>query len=82
MEATGQLPQPLQQVVADAKRVGHRRESRVDGTDADEEARVHHVQIVQLVRPAVDVEHRSSWIGPEAARARLMGDAGNRDRLA
>ena len=48
----------LEQVVADAQRVGHRGQRRVDGADAREEARVDDVEVVELVRPAVGVEHR------------------------
>ena len=47
--------QPLEQVVADAQRVRHRRQRRVDRADAREDARVDDVEVVELVRLAVDV---------------------------
>src|SRR3954468_6105987 len=71
--------EPLEQVVADAERVRHRGQGRVDGADAREEARVDDVQVVELVRLAVDVEHRLGRVNAEAARAGLMGAARDRD---
>jgi hypothetical protein len=63
--ASGRVPlpgvtvsaQPLQQVLADPKGVGDDGERGVDGTDGDEEARIDHVEVVELVGLAVDVEH-------------------------
>ena len=72
-------PHPLEQVVADAQRVGHRRQRRVDRPDAREEARVDDVQVVQLMRLAVDVQHRRCGMGAEAARPRLVRDARHGD---
>src|SRR3954453_1035761 len=69
----------LEQVVADAQAVGHRRERRVHRPDAREEARVDDVEVVDLVRPAVAVEHGARRVVPEAARAGLVGDARHRD---
>jgi hypothetical protein len=43
-------------VIADADRVRHDRERRVDRADAPEKAGVDDVQVVQLVRLAVYVE--------------------------
>src|SRR5262245_9143065 len=71
--------QPFEQVIADTEGVGHRRERRVHGADAGEEARVDDVQVVDLVRTAVDVEHRRRGIGPEPAGAGLVGAAGDGD---
>ena len=65
--------QPLEQVVADAQRVGHRGQRRVHRADAREEAGVDDVEVVELVRLAVDVEHRGRGIGAEAAGAGLVG---------
>src|SRR5690349_23924230 len=48
----------LEQVVAHAQPVRHRRERRVHGADAREEARVDDVEVVDLVRATVDVQHR------------------------
>src|SRR3954453_13576943 len=72
----------LEQVVAHAQRVGHRRERRVHRPDAREEARVDDVEVVDLVRAAVRVEHRRRRVGAEAARPRLEGDAGDGDLVA
>ena len=47
---------PVQQMVADADRVGHGGERGVHSSDAREEARIDDVQVVDLVRFAVDIE--------------------------
>ena len=47
------LAQPLRQMLTHPDRVRHRRERRVHGADAREEARVDDVQVVELVRLAV-----------------------------
>src|SRR3954447_536574 len=67
--------EPLEQVVSDAERVRHRRERRVHRADAREEARVDDVEVVDLVRAAVGVEHRGRGIAAEAAGPGLVGDA-------
>ena len=71
-----QLPRGLrrafEQVVADPYGVRHRGQSRVHCADAGEEARVDHVQVVELVGLAVLVQHRRRGIAPEAARAGLV----------
>src|SRR5580698_6809111 len=54
--------EPLKQVVGDAQPVGHRRQSRVDRADAGEEARVDYVQVVELVRLAVNIQHGGSRV--------------------
>ena len=51
------LPQSLEEVVADPEGVGHRREGRIHRADAREDACVDDVQVVELVRLAVHVEH-------------------------
>ena len=48
--------EPLEQVVADAQRVGHRRQRRVHGARGREEAGVDDVEVVEVVGLAVDVE--------------------------
>src|SRR5690242_11042575 len=74
----GRLPsrpsgaEALEKVVADPQRVGHGRQGRVHGADAGEEARVDDVEVVDLVRAAVGVEHRGGRIAPEAAGAGLV----------
>src|SRR3954464_14711670 len=67
------------EVLADPDGVGHGRERRVHRADAREEARVDDVEVVDLMRLAVGVEHRRSGVGAEPAGARLVGDAGHRD---
>src|SRR4029453_16701894 len=57
----------LEQVVANAERVGHRRQRGVHRADAREEARVDDIEVVELVRLAVGVEHRRRGIGAESA---------------
>ena len=37
------------EVVGDSKRVCHGGQGRIDGTDTREEARIHHVQVVEIV---------------------------------
>src|SRR4051794_8411022 len=59
--------------------VGHRGQRRVDRADAREEARVDDVEVVELVRAAVGVEHGARRVSAEAARAGLMCDARDRD---
>ena len=63
----------LEEVVADAQRVRHRGQRRVHRADAREEARVDDVEVVDLVRAAVGVEHRRRRVGAEAARCRPGG---------
>src|SRR6185437_12722366 len=70
---------PRQQVVADAQRVGHRRERRVHGPDTGEDARVDDVEVVELVRAAVAVDRRCGRIVAAAAGARLVRHARHRD---
>ena len=72
-------PQPLEQVVADPQGIGHRRKRRVHRADAREEARVDHVEVVELVRAAVGVQHGRLRVGAEAAGAGLVGHARDRD---
>src|SRR5947208_17152613 len=50
--------QPRSQVIADAERVRHDGQRRVHGAGGREEARVHDVQVVEVVRLAVPVERR------------------------
>ena len=71
--------QPLCEMLGHPNGIGHRRQRRVHGADADEEAGVDDVQIVELVSFAVDVEDRGLRIGAEAAGAGLMSHARDRD---
>mgnify|MGYP000468372158 CR=1 FL=1 len=61
--------------VADAERVRHDRQRGVHGRRRREEPAVDDVEVVDVVRPAVDVEHRGPRIGAEAAGAVLMRHA-------
>ena len=93
--ASGQPAQPglpltrsrALQVVADPQRVGHDGERRVHRRRGREEAAVHHVEVVDLVRLAVRVERRGLRVAPEAdrcrsgARRRRAGCAAPRKRL-
>src|SRR5277367_3790650 len=73
------LAQALEQVIADAQRVGDGGQRGVDGSDAGEEAGVHDVQVVEIVGLAVHVEDRSSGVGAETTGARLVSNAGDRN---
>src|SRR3954463_6825659 len=76
------LPEPLEQVVANAQRVGHCRQRRVHGAGRGEEAGVDYVEVVYVVGFAVDVERGPAGIGAEAHGAALVRDAGDGDLLA
>jgi Zincin-like metallopeptidase len=73
-------PQPLQQVISYADRIGNRGQGRVHRPDTDKETRVHDIQIVELMRLAVRVQHGRLRVLAEPARPCLMGTAGDRDR--
>src|SRR6187200_1426986 len=77
--ASGGLAEPLREVLADTDGVGHRRQRRVHRADAREEAGVDDVQVVELVRLAVDVEDRGLRVRAEPTRPSLVGDAGGGD---
>src|SRR5688500_6770938 len=55
----------LGEVLAHTDTVGHRREGRVHGADAREEAGVDDVEVVDLVGLAVRIEHGRGGVGPE-----------------
>src|SRR3954453_599819 len=69
-------------MVADAQRVGHRRQRRVHGGGGREEARVDDVEVVEVVRLAVEVERGPRGIETEADRPAVVRDAGDGDLLA
>src|ERR1700722_11730055 len=73
------LGQPVEDPVADPDGVRHRGEGRVDRADAREDAGVGHVEVVDLVRPAVGVERRRGRVGAAADGPGLMRAAGDRD---
>src|SRR5690606_36105352 len=62
----------FEQVVTDPQRVRHGREGRVHRANARKETRVHDVEVVDLVRAAVDVEHRGGRIRAEATGPGLV----------
>jgi hypothetical protein len=74
--------QSLRYTIGDAQRVRYDGESRVNRSDRRKEARVGEIKIIQLVRLAIEIEHRCSGIGTEASSARLMCGATERDVLA
>src|SRR5262245_64826978 len=71
--------EPLEQVIADAERVGHDRERRIDCSARGKEARVDDVEVVELVRLAVRVQRGCLRVVPEPNRAVLVREAGQRD---
>src|SRR5438093_10736402 len=77
-----QSTQTLSQMISDAQGVGHDGQRRVHRPGGWEEAGIDHVQVVQVVRLAVCVQHRRLGIVSEAACAILVGHAGQRDPLA
>ena len=74
--------EPFEQMVADPQRVGDDRQRRVHRRARGEEAGIDDIEIVDLVRPAVDVERRGLGSMPEADRAVLVSGAGDRQALA
>ena len=72
----------LEQVIADAQRVGDDGEPGIDRATRAKEACIHHVEIIQLVRFAVAIERARLRVVAETDRAILVRDAGERDALA
>ena len=72
----------LEQVVADAQRVGHDRQRGVHRAARREEAAVDDVEVVDIVRLAVHVERGGLRVVAEADRAVLVRHAGQRNALA
>ena len=62
-----------------ANRIRHGGKRWVHRTDADEEAGVDHIQIVEFMSFAVDIENRACRVLAEAAGARLVSHAGDGD---
>src|SRR4029078_3914018 len=71
--------QSLGEMLSHPDGIGHRRQRRVHGADADEEAGVDDIQIFQLVRFAMSVEEGGLRINAKAAGAGLMRNARDRD---
>ena len=62
-----------------AQRVGDSSQGRVHRTDAWEKAGIDHVQVIQLVRLAVDIQGRRLRILAETAGSGLVRYPGHRD---
>ena len=73
------LPHPLQKMVPNAKRIGHDRERGIHRAARREEAGIDDIEIVQLMRLAIEVEHRGPRVMAKARGAVLMRDPGQRN---
>ena len=69
-------------MVANPERIGDNRQGRIDRADRREEACICHVQIIDPMRLAVEIENRLFRIGSEPQRAGLMGRTPDRYILA
>src|SRR6185312_4062826 len=74
--------EPLCDAVGDPQGIGDDGERGVHGTDRGKETGVGKIEIVELVRLAVEIEHGCGWIGPEACGTGLVCRASERDILA
>src|SRR5438034_670522 len=72
----------LEQVIADAQRVGYDGEPWIDRATRAKEACIDHVKIIQLVRFAVAIERARLRVVAEADGTVLVRHAGERDALA
>src|SRR5438045_8932725 len=72
------LAHSLEQVVAHADRIGDCGEGRVHRADADEEAGVDNVQVVEPACLAVHVDNRRLGVAPEASYGALRRNPRNR----
>ena len=68
-------------MIADAQRVRHDRQRRVDRAAGNEEAAVDDIEIVEVMRLAVGIESARCGVGAKAHGADLVRDAGERDAL-
>src|SRR5271166_1540362 len=66
----------LFQVVSDAQRIGDDGQRRVHGGTRGEEAAVHDVEIVHIMRFAVHIEGRGFQVAAKTNGAVLMGNSG------
>jgi hypothetical protein len=73
------LIEAAEQVITDAECIRHDGGGWIHRACRRKEARVDDEQVVDLVRLAVDVEPRDSWVVPEADRAVLVSRAGECD---
>src|SRR6185369_12471899 len=72
-------PEAFEQMVADPQRVGHDRQRRVHRRARRKEAAVDDVQVVDMMRAAVGVEHRRRGVRAETQRTVLVRDARKRN---
>ena len=63
------------------QRVGHNSERRIHGAAGAEKAAIDDVEIIDIVRFAVNVERAGPWIIPEPNRPYLVRHACERDAL-
>jgi hypothetical protein len=71
--------QTFEQTVSDSQGVGDDSQGRVHSSEGGEERSVHDVEIINVVRAAVQVQHRSLRIRAEPAGAVLMSDSFQRN---
>ena len=64
--------QPFDQVITHPQGVGDGGEGWIHGADAGHEAGIHHIEVVELVGFAVQIQHGTGGIGTEAAGAGLV----------
>src|SRR5215813_1151275 len=76
------LLHPLNQMVSHPERISHNRERWVYRAARAENAAVHNVEIVHVMRFAVNVQRAGLRVVAEANRADLVGDPCQRDALA
>ena len=67
----------LLEVIPYPNRIGNGGKRGVHRSDAREEAGIHHIEIVEVVGLAIDIQHRSGRIITEAASAGLVAHGGN-----
>src|SRR6516164_9215067 len=66
-------------MISYADRIGDRSQGRIHRTDTDKETRVHDIEIVELMRLAVLVQHGGLWVRAEPACPSLMSTSGDWD---
>jgi len=63
--------QTLRYPIGDSQRVGNDSQRRIDRLDRGKETRVGNVEVVELVRLAVEIEHRARRIGASMSVSRI-----------
>src|SRR3954462_8178753 len=69
-------------MIADAQRIGHDREGRIDRAAGAEKTAINDVQIVHVMGFAVGIQGAATGIFAEANRSHLMRDTRERNSLA